>query len=305
MDLNLTEPTFDVQWLTEKLFPLHRSLAGEPNRSTLNIIKSVLPELKILGFPSGKKVFDWKIPKEWMVKSATVKTIDGTTVVDLAQNNLHLVAYSRSFKGQISFDVLKRHLHYDQDNPKRIPYVTSYYGNTWGFCMSYEAFKELDENITYVIDIDAGFRPGILNYGEVYIEGEQKQEILLSTYICHPSMANNEVSGMVALTGLLDILKRNRHQCSIRALFIPETIGSIAYIHQHLQRLKERVVGGFVLTLGDERCYSYLKTPSGDRPSDKQRLQYWIQSNRKRKFLISWNVVVMKGSIIHQGLIWA
>jgi aminopeptidase-like protein len=243
----------------EKLWPLHRSLAGNENRKTLTYIKTHLPQLKVIEIDSGSQVYDWTVPDEWIVNAAYILTPSGEKICDVSMNNLHLVSYSQSYNGKISFEKLKKHLHYLFNQPDAIPYITSYYSKTWGFCISYNEYKKLEDGI-YEIVIDTKFINGSISIGELYIPGKSKKEILFSTYICHPSMANNEISGIAVQTFLAKWVNNNGHNYySYRFLFLPETIGSIAYINKNIQKLKKDVKVGFVLScIGDERAFSLL-----------------------------------------------
>ena len=255
--------------LVSKLFPINRSLTGEGVRETLKIISSHIPNLKIKSVPSGTKVFDWSVPKEWLVKEAYIITPSGKKICDYNKNNLHLVGYSIPFEGNLELSELKKNLYTIPDQPKAIPYVTSYYQKRWGFCISQEEFDNLKKG-TYKIVIKSKLFNGKLNYGELIIKGKSKKEILLSTYICHPSMANNEVSGPSVLTFIAkSLISNNKNEYTYRIIFVPETIGSIAYINLNLKNLKKNVMSGFNIScVGDERSYSYLPSRNGETISD-------------------------------------
>ena len=260
--------------LGKKLFPLNRSLTGSGNIKTLRLIKKELPNLKIRKFKSGKKVFDWKIPSEWNVKSAFIKDKYNKKIIDFKNNNLHLVSYSEPKKIKIRLNKLIKNLHFFKNQPSAIPYVTSYYKKYWGFCLSFDYFKKIKKKYKnsdfFEVEINTVFKKkGFMHYGELIIPGKSKKEILLSSYICHPSMANNELSGPLILIALAKYFKRKKLKKTIRIIFVPETIGSIAYIHKNYKLLKKNIIGGYVLTcIGDNRNYSYLKTKYGDRLSD-------------------------------------
>lgn len=193
----------------------------------------------------------------------------GRKVVDFADNNLHVVGYSEPVECEISREDLNEHLHSRPDMPWHIPYVTTYYQRGWGFCLSHYARTRLGPGI-YKVKIDSTLAPGHLTYAELRLPGQVQDEVLLSTYICHPSMANNEVSGPVVATALgqwLSSLKNRR--LSYRILFIPETIGSIVYLSRHLAELRERVIAGFMVTcVGDDRAYSFLPSRNGNTLAD-------------------------------------
>ncbi len=246
--------------LMERLFPICRSLTGNGNRQTLNILKEYIP-IEIKEVPSGTKVFDWEVPDEWNIKDAFIKTPDGKKVVDFKNNNLHLVGYSEPFEGKIKLDELKNHIYTLPDQPDLIPYVTSYYQRRWGFCLSENQFKTLKNGI-YEIQIDSTLEPGNLTYADLIVKGKSKKEILISTYICHPSLANNELSGPVISTFLAKyLLENNDNYYSYRFVFAPETIGTITYLSKHIEELKRNVIAGYVLTcIGDSGSFSYLQS---------------------------------------------
>lgn len=253
------------------LWPLNRSLTGQGVRQTLNILKRYNNKLKIIKFKSGKKVFDWTVPKEWHVKEAWIKDDKGKKIIDFKENNLHLVGYSVPIKKKISFKNLRKKLHFHKDQPAAIPYVTSYYNKNWGFCLSYNQFKKLKRNKIYNVNIDSNIKKGFLNCAEIYLPGKSKKEILFSTYICHPSMANNELSGPILSIFLSSWLKKiKKRKWSYRFIFAPETIGSIAYLSKNYKKLKKNVIAGYVLTcLGDEKAYSLLPSKNKNTLSDK------------------------------------
>ena len=253
------------------LWPLNRSLTGQGVRQTLNILKRYNNKLKIIKFKSGKKVFDWTVPKEWHVKEAWIKDDKGKKIIDFKENNLHLVGYSVPIKKKISFKNLRKKLHFHKDQPAAIPYVTSYYNKNWGFCLSYNQFKKLKRNKIYNVNIDSNIKKGFLNCAEICLPGKSKKEILFSTYICHPSMANNELSGPILSIFLSSWLKKiKKRKWSYRFIFAPETIGSIAYLSKNYKKLKKNVIAGYVLTcLGDEKAYSLLPSKNKNTLSDK------------------------------------
>jgi len=256
--------------LCEKLYPIMRSITGEGNRETIRILQNIVPELTMHEVPSGTKVFDWIIPKEWNIKEAWIKDSSGKTIVDIKNNNLHILNYSTPCHIKIGLDELKTHLYSLPDNPDWIPYVTSYYKERWGFCISHnELIRLLDDE--YEVYIDSELKDGSLTYGEILIKGDTEEEIFLSTDICHPQMANNELSGpavTIYLAKWLLSLKSRRY--SYRIIFIPETIGSITYISKNIDIMQKNIVAGFVLTcLGDNQIFSYIPSLEGDTLADK------------------------------------
>lgn len=255
--------------LAEQLWPIPRSLSGPGTLQTLEILQGEIPNLSIGQFKSGKKVFDWTIPNEWRVHEAHVIAPDGSKICDYSKNNLHLVGYSEPTSGTYSLDQLQPYLHSLADQPDAIPYLTSYYKKSWGFCISDYERKSLPEG-QYSVKIDSELFPGGLNYGELLVQGQSKREVFFSTYICHPSMANNELSGPVLAVALARYIQRINPFYSYRFVFLPETIGAIAYVEKHLAELKERMLAGFVLTcVGDSRTFSYVPSRKGDTVSDR------------------------------------
>ena len=272
----------EIHKFAKELWPLNRSLTGEGVRQTLNQISKHLPNLAIKSIPSKTKVFDWTVPKEWKVREAYIKTPDGKKICDFSKNNLHLLGYSVPFSGRISLNKLKKHLYTLPGQPNAIPYVTSYYEERWGFCLAHNQLNKLENGI-YDIKIDTQLFDGELNYGELLIKGKSEKEIFLSTYICHPSMANNELSGPTVTTFLIKwINSLSQPEYSYRIIFIPETIGSIAYLSLNYIEMKKKIFAGFNVTcIGDNRTYSYLPTREGNTESDiiAKHVLKWIDKN--------------------------
>ena len=262
-----------------KLFPITRSLTGDGVKETLNIIQKELPQLKIKKFKSGTKVFDWNIPEEWNVTDAYVIDKYNNRIIDFKKNNLHLVGYSIPFKKNITKKELFENLYFLKKQPNAIPYITSYYKRRWGFCISYNEYKILDKryslNDKFKVVINSNLnKKGDLNYGELILKGKSKKEILISTYICHPSMANNELSGPIVSMGLINYFKKKKLNKTLRFVFIPETIGSISYLSKNLKYLKENVIGGYNLScIGDERQHSCMFSKYQNSPSDEALIE--------------------------------
>ncbi|MGY3944372.1 DUF4910 domain-containing protein [Aeromonas tecta] len=252
------------------LFPLNRSLTGEGVRQTLALIRQhCLPDLTIHEVESGTTCFDWTVPDEWNVRQAYIVGPDGRKVVDLQDSNLHLVGYSEPVRCTLSLAELQPYLHSLPELPDAIPYITSYYQRRWGFCLPHNVREALPEG-NYEVVIDTSLQPGSLTYAEWVLPGESEQEVLLSSYVCHPSMANNELSGPgvgVFLMAWLASLPKRRY--SYRLMLVPETIGAIVYLSRHLEHLKSHTLAGFNLTcMGDERCYSFLPSRQGNTRAD-------------------------------------
>lgn len=256
--------------LAEKLFPICRSITGDGVRHTLTILKEICPLLNIYEVPSGTSVFDWIIPKEWNIREAYVEDEQGVKIIDFKDNNLHVMGYSTPIDTKMSLEELQEHIYSLPEQPDLIPYVTSYYKERFGFCITEKQRRALKPGY-YHIYIDSELKNGSLTYGEIILPGESKEEVLLSTYVCHPSMANNELSGpciAIYLANWLSSIKHRRY--TYRIVFVPETIGSITYLSINLEQMKRNIVAGFVLTcLGDEGKFSYLESRYGNTLADK------------------------------------
>ena len=259
-------------WMKD-LFPLNRSLSGEGNRKTLKYLRDLVPNMKISEFKSGYPAFDWIIPHEWNVENAFIERSDGSRVAEFSNCNLHLVGYSIPIDKIVKKEELLKHIHYVDEMPNAIPYVTSYYENDWGFCISKQEFEKLGDG-PFRVYIDSSFKGsgegGVVNYGEVVLKGRSSQEILFSTYICHPSMANNELSGPVLSVALIKEIANIDHHYTYRFLFLPETIGSIAYLSENYERMRKKTIAGWVLTcIGDTGNFSYIPSRQGNNYADR------------------------------------
>lgn len=256
-------------WVSD-LFPITRSLTGPGVRETLTYIKDKLPDLVVHSVASGTRVMDWTVPDEWTLRDAYIASESGERLVDFRTNNLHVVGYSVPVDETMSRAKLDEHLFSLPDQPDAIPYVTSYYAPRWGFCVTQKQRDSLGEG-PFHVRIDSDLKPGVLNYGEVVLPGSTAREVFLSTYICHPQMANNELSGPVLATALLRWLARLPNRTyTYRCIFIPETIGSLTYLSRHLEHLQRHVIAGFNLScVGDERAWSFLPSRNGDTLADR------------------------------------
>ena len=259
----------------KKLFLLNRSLTGEGTKKTLNIIQKEFPKLRIKKMRSKTKVFDWKIPEEWNIKDAYVIDKYNNKIIDFKKNNLHIVGYSIPIKKILFKKELFKNLHFLTKQPNAIPYITSYYKKRWGFCISYNKFKIFNKKYSskdkFKVVINSSLnKKGSLNYGELILKGKSKKEILISTYICHHSMANNELSGPIVSMGLINFFKSKKLDKTLRFVFIPETIGSISYLSKNIRYLKDNVIGGYNLScIGDERQHSCMFSKYQNSPSDE------------------------------------
>lgn len=269
------------------LFPICRSLTGGGVRKTLKIIKNNFPKLTIKKIRSNTRVFDWKIPDEWNIFDAYIEDKFGNKIIDFKKHNLHVVGYSKTINKYLKKENLFKNLHFIKEQPDAIPYITSYYRKTWGFCLSYNQFKNIDKKYsskdTFRVVIKSKFKKknGVLNYGELILKGKSKQEILISTYICHPSMANNELSGPIVSMGLINFFMKIKNlKKTIRFIFIPETIGSIAYINLNFNHLKKNLIGGYNLScIGDDRQHSCMFSKYNNTPSDRAITQAYKKLN--------------------------
>jgi aminopeptidase-like protein len=273
----------EMHLFASELFPICRSITGNGVRQTLVRIQEHLPSLTLHEVPSGTKAFDWVVPDEWNINAASLIGPEGNIVVDFADNNLHVVGYSTPIEIVLPLDELQDHLYSLPEMPEVIPYVTSFYEKRWGFCLPHRIRDTLEPG-DWKITIESSLTSGHLTYGELLLPGNTTEEIFLSTYICHPSMANNEISGPVVTTWLAKWLQSQENHYSYRIIFVPETIGSIVYISRHLDEMRSNIIAGFVITcVGDERCYSYLPSRTGSTISD--RVAQYVLANTDPNYL--------------------
>ena len=269
-----------MKWAND-LFPICRSLTGEGNRKTLRYIKKINRNFKIKNFKSGEKFYDWKIPLEWKIKNAYIKDKLGLKIIDFKKNNLYVLNYSTPIKKRLNFLRLKKNIFTLKKSPSLIPYVTSYYKRRWGFCMEYKKFKNFRNNQKFDVLIDSKHFKGKMDYAELVIKGKSKKTILICSYICHPSLANNELSGPLVLTALSKILKPSKY--TIKLLLIPETIGAIAYIKKNLNFLRQNLVAGINIScVGDKGKFSLISSLSENTYADKISLRILKKRNFKK-----------------------
>lgn len=271
------------------LFPINRSITGQGVRYTLQYIKNIIPELLIKEVATGTEIFDWVVPNEWNISEAYIEDESGKRIVDFQNNNLHIVGYSAPVDTWLDLEELDTHLYSVESQPDCIPYITSYYKERWGFCLTHNQRKNLPKGIYHVV-IRSVLQPGYLNYGELILSGNESKEVFLSTYVCHPSMANNEISGPVVTMALVEwLMQLKDRRFTYRVLFIPETIGAITYLSKHWQVMKKNTIAGFILTcVGDDRAYSFMPSRCGGTFADKIAIhicEHFIKEVKKYNFL--------------------
>lgn len=268
-----------------KLFPYNRSITGNGVRQTLDAILKEIP-IKKTSMQSDTKVFDWTIPEEWNVEVAQIYDPDGNLLVDFKDNNLFLMGYSTAFKGELTLNELKKHIITDEKKPDWIPYSTSYYKDFWAFCLPYNFVKNMKKGL-YKVEINSNKKNGELVYAEAYIDNKARKDVLISSYICHPSMANDSLSGVVLAVQLYKELKKEKNlNYNYRFLFTPETIGTICFLHNNRKKIKSNLEYGLVATcVGDSGAFTYKK--SRNEKSNINRIAEYIFSNNN----ISGNVV--------------
>jgi aminopeptidase-like protein len=256
-----------MQALIAELFPICRSLTGDGVRQTLDILRRQIP-LKIVEVPSGTQVFDWTVPREWNVRDAYIADSTGRRVVDFRRSNLHLMGYSVPVTAEMTLDELRPHLHTLADRPDWIPYRTSYYHDAWGFCLSQRQLEALAPG-KYQVVIDSTLENGFLRYGELVVPGEREDEVLLSTYLCHPSLCNDNLSGVALLAELGQRLAAQPRRLTYRLLFIPETIGAITWLSRNEPHVG-RIRAGLVATcVGDAGPMTYKRSRQGSAWIDR------------------------------------
>ncbi len=266
MKKNLMKDNLSMYSWMKELFPICRSITGKGIKISLKYFEDINPELKRIKFKTGKKVFDWIIPKEWNIKDAYIKHESGKKFAKFKDSNLNIVNYSKPINRKITKKELLKKIYSLKKQPTATPYVTSYYNKDWGFCMSEKNKKKLP-NGKYQVFIDSEFKNGTLDLSHALLKGKSKKEIFFSSYLCHPSMANNELSGPVILNKLIQFIRREfkKKTYTYRFVLLPETIGSISYLSKFKDTLKKNVICGYNLTcLGDKGNFSFIKSRNGN-----------------------------------------
>lgn len=253
--------------LIAELYPICRSITGDGVRETLRAIASRIP-IEIREVPSGTAALDWTVPPEWNIREAWIADASGRRVVDFARHNLHVVSYSEPVRAKLPLSELRAHLHTLPEHPEWIPYRTSYYARSWGFCLSQRQLDALEDG-EYEVCIDATLAPGHLSYGELYLPGETADEILVSAHVCHPSLCNDNLSGIAVSVELARQLADQPRRYSLRFLYAPGTIGSLVWLSRNAETLK-RVRHGFTLVcVGDDAPLTWKRTFAGDAEIDR------------------------------------
>jgi aminopeptidase-like protein len=269
--------------LIERLYPICRSITGNGVRETLRILKEYIP-LQVIEVPTGTQVFDWTVPKEWNIKDAYVKNSKGKIIIDFKKSNLSVVSYSHPVNKSLSLEELKEHLYTLPDHPEWIPYRTSYYQKEWGLCLTQNQLAEL-ENGVYKVCIDASMENGYLTYGEYYLSGKIEEEVLISCHICHPSLCNDNLSGIALAIQLAKELTSESTRYSYRFVFIPGTIGAITWLAMNEQKTP-LIKHGLVLTgVGDSGNISYKKSRRGNAEIDQAAGHVLKQLNKPHKII--------------------
>jgi aminopeptidase-like protein len=281
--INNNEVGGEMYQLMTELFPICRSITGNGVQETLNIMKRHIP-LTIHEVPTGTQVFDWIVPKEWNITNAYVKNSKGEKIIDFMENNLHVLNYSVPVKKKISLEELKEHLFTLPEYPDWIPYRTSYYKENWGFCIKHNQFAALKED-EYEVFIDASLENGYLMYGEYYIKGEIPEEVLISAHICHPSLCNDNLSGIVLAVFLAKHLSLLSLEYSYRFLFIPGTIGSITWLCLNEKNVPKIKHGLVAACLGDSGKFTYKKSRQGNAEIDRAVMNVLKDSGDKYEII--------------------
>ena len=274
----INEATLKIYF--NKLYKICRSILGDGFRESLQILGELV-DLNLKKVKSGTNVLDWTVPDEWNIKDAYIIGPDGKKFAQFKKHNLHIVGYSIPINKTISLNELKKHLHTLKDQPEAIPYVTSYYKRTWGFCIKYKEYKKLKQG-KYRVYINSKIEPGYLVYSDKLIKGKSKKEILLSTYLCHPQMANHELSGPLAWSMIYNILKSTGpHKYSYRFLICPENIGAAAFLHYSKKKVKNIIAGYIINCVGNGKKFTYKKSRQENSLADRAALNVLKNSSFK------------------------
>lgn len=257
----------EIAALIQRLYPICRSITGPGVRETLAVLAEIHP-IQVTEVPTGTKVFDWTVPREWSIRDAYIKDGSGRRIVDFQAHNLHVLNYSVPVEGRFSLAELKPHLYSLPELPQAIPYRTSYYNDNWGFCLPHEQLAALAD-ATYQVKIDSTLSNGSLTLGEIVLKGEIEDEILISTHTCHPSLANDNLSGLAAAIHLARRIGGRKHRHTYRFLFVPGTIGSITWLALN-EAKAQRIKHGLVITgVGDTGPFTYKRSRRGDAAIDR------------------------------------
>ena len=276
----------DMYELMERLYPITRSITGKGVRKTLKIFQDSI-DLQIHEVATGTKVFDWTVPEEWNIDDAYIMNKNGEKIVDFKKSNIHILQYSEKIEKKVGLEELKKHIFTLPEQPDTIPYRTSFYNKNWGFCMKHKEFLKLDDD-EYAVNISSEHKDGSLTYGEFLIKGESTDEILISTYVCHPSLCNDNLSGPVLSLFLAKYFSKQKLHYSIRFLFIPETIGAITWLARNEDNVKNIKHGLVATCLGDSGNLTYKKTRDGDNIIDKIVEEVLIESGKPYKIMDFW-----------------
>jgi aminopeptidase-like protein len=272
----------DMYALAERLYPICRSLTGEGVRQTLGILSERIP-LTVREVPTGTEVLDWTVPREWNVRDAWIDGPDGRRVVDFQDSNLHLMGYSAPLRRRMQLAELREHLHSLPDHPEWIPYRTSYWQETWGFCVQHSLLESLPEG-DYDVVVDTTLEDGSLTYGELLLPGRSEEEVLFSTHVCHPSLANDNLSGIAVATRLAEVLAGRSRRYSYRFLFVPGTVGPISWLARNEEDV-HRIRAGLVLTLlGRPGGFVYKRSRRGQAEIDAVAAHVLGESGELRDF---------------------
>ncbi|MCB0631522.1 MAG: DUF4910 domain-containing protein [Saprospiraceae bacterium] len=269
IQIDKSRSTKDIADRIRDLFPIHRTLVNDGYRISMDRLKQELPFV-VHEIPSGKQVLDWIVPKSWNVKVARIKDPEGNTLIDFADHNLHLSAYSREFNGIISHEELLSHLNFREDLPEAIPYNFHYYKSHWSFNLSFDTFREKFIHDGYEVEMKINEYDDFLRIGEIYLPGEREEEVLITSYMCHPSMVNDNLSGVVVTTELFKYLQQVKGlKYSYRLIIIPETIGAIAYLAEFPEKCEKVFAGLTAYCCGGNGKLHYKKTYSGETMIDE------------------------------------